>query len=172
MGVAHSFIEGGIEGLLDHLSFHTSGLVNIRKEACLDIEVWGFRALRWGLGRRRSHDNHVGMEGEGQGIYHYHNTDVSDKEEEGAIFIGHVQFGPSHYGLEGYLWRREEAVNRLTHVTYIHTPTMFNTSTTYTDIKTSMNTYMHTHIHTRKHTHTYSTYIYPNTHTHYLLTSL
>ena len=116
MGVAHSFIEGGIEGLLDHLSFHTSGLVNIRKEACLDIEVWGFRALRWGLGRRRSHDNHVGMEGEGQGIYHYHNTDVSDNEEERAIFIGHVQFGPSHYGLEGYLWRREEAVNRLPHV--------------------------------------------------------
>ena len=107
----------------------------------------------------------MGREGEGQGIYHYHNTDVSDNEEERAIFIGYVQFGPSHYGLEGYLWRREEAVNRLPHVTYIHTPTMYSISTTYTHIKTSMNTYMHTHIHACRHTHTYSTYIYPNTHT-------
>ena len=152
MGVAHSFIEGGIEGLLDHLSFHTSGLVNIREEACLDIEVWGFRALGWGLGRRRSHDNHVGREGEGQGIYHYHNTDMSDKEEERAIFIGHVQFGPSHYGLEGYLWRREEKGRGC--LTWTHTPTMYSISTTHTDIKTSMNTYMHTHIHACRHTHT------------------
>ena len=27
MGEAHYFIEGGIEGLLDHLSFHTSQLL-------------------------------------------------------------------------------------------------------------------------------------------------